>query len=94
MGLVHYVIGSQGEYSDRDEWVVRAFATKEDAESFRLLCAAEAVRVKAEDAAAGYSVSYAQKEGILSKYDPRCRGNCWSDVVYGVGECPFGPVPS
>lgn len=45
---VHVVMGTTGEYSDRDEWLVRAFVSRRRAEKFALACKVRANEIVAK----------------------------------------------
>lgn len=92
MDRIFYVQGETGQYSDAWDWPVRAFEREVEALAFKLECESEANRVK-ERADAMEERSYAAREGVVSKWDSCCTGNC-RDVRYQVLEVPFGPVPS
>ena len=51
---IYIVIGSTGEYSDRREWLVRAFPKQEHAQLLVVTATREAKRLYAEYASSGY----------------------------------------
>jgi hypothetical protein len=67
---IFVVVGSTGEYSDRGEWLTRAFRSEDAAKAYVEFLTAERQRL----APAGEYVDYDQREEIAGKmraYDPR-----------------------
>jgi hypothetical protein len=71
---IYVVMGSTGEYSDHDEWMVKAFTSEVAAQRFVQECDLEAKRIDAVVEAAGWYFTYVRDNpAAQSACDPRFR---------------------
>lgn len=83
--MIYVVTGTCGEYSDRDEWAVRAFTSEARAQEF-VLCATEAAREK--QGTKRYA-SHLRRTAV----DPRARFN-YTGTSYSYQAVPLDDEPA
>lgn len=90
MKAVFIVCGASGCYSDRSEWNVRGFSTKEEAEAHRKLLT-ETVERHQSAIRNGDLGAYEREEELkkMEHLDPEARWK-WDDIEYAIDEVPFG----
>jgi len=86
MDTVYVVFGTTGEYSDNQQWPVRAFADAAEAESFRDRLNAYAANVPK---ACGYDV---WREYAARNPDDPAMQIDYTGTEYGIDTVPFGPA--
>lgn len=99
MSAVYRVFGQRGEYSDFNEWSLRAFTDEAEAGRFKVACELEVARVRRETETIDNggdpfgSVAWKKKETIVSKFDPSVTGErVYSSypTTYGVEKIEVG----
>lgn len=85
---IYIVMGTTGEFSDRSEWLVAAYASKEMAERHALLCAQWVEQnVNRTDSAKFYAKDHA------NPYDPNMRVDFYTGVDWFVQSVPLRSEP-
>ena len=84
---IYVVVGSAGEYSDRNEWLVRAFDDEEAAKAFVLRASDKARELYAERQVQWYEKGNMDWRPI-SEYDP-CVQLSYSGTLYYYGAVPL-----
>lgn len=77
---VYVVYGTTGEYSDRQEWTVKAFVNEERAKRFAGACQDEVTRLKAL-----YGDELRWNKADIHKYDPQFKWD-YTGTDYWVDE--------
>lgn len=81
---IYLLFGASGLYSDHSEWMLKAFARKEDAEALKSALEAAEVGIRKLRSDMEYDAARAA-ENVLSDLDPK-RGEQWEDVSYAIEE--------
>lgn len=82
---VFLVRGETGEYSDQQQWTVRAFGTQEEADAFRMLCEEHLHRKPNER---DFGTEY-DKWVASHPHDPQFAHD-YTGTTYSVEQVPFG----
>ncbi len=84
MKTIYIVCGTSGEYSDRTDWVVKAFASEARAKEFCALLQATIERIQSaiRDRAKTFAEERALEEE-MKRLDPKIE-SFWYDTTYSV----------